>query len=206
MDSRYHIADTSQIISPALVLYKELIAANLQRMLDIAGGPDRLRPHVKTHKMPQVVRMKMDRGITKFKCATIAEAEMVALCGARDVLIAYQLVGPNQTRLVRLKQKFPSCTFSVLVDHPKPARSLSDVAAAAKLNIPVWLDIDVGQHRTGIAVGNDALALYRMVAELPGLSAAGLHVYDGHNHQEHPADREAAVRGQFAQVREFKDK
>src|SRR5262245_66653506 len=107
MVSRYYIADTSQIISPALVLYKELIAANLRRMLDIAGDAGRLRPHVKTHKMPHIVRMKMDAGITKFKCATIAEAEMVALCGARDVLIAYQLVGPNQVGVARLKRKFP---------------------------------------------------------------------------------------------------
>jgi D-serine deaminase-like pyridoxal phosphate-dependent protein len=205
MDSRYYIADTSQIISPALVLYKELIAANLRRMLDIAGDAGRLRPHVKTHKMPHIVRMKMDAGITKFKCATIAEAEMVALCGARDVLIAYQLVGPNQVRLVRLKQKFPDCSFSVLVDHPKALQSLSEVVAAAKINVPVWVDIDVGQHRTGIPVGDEALALYKSVAELPGLSVAGLHVYDGHNHQENPADREAAVQSQFAQVQEFRN-
>jgi D-serine deaminase-like pyridoxal phosphate-dependent protein len=117
MPDRYHIADTSQIVSPALVLFKELIAANLRRMIEIAGGTERLRPHVKTHKMPAIVRMKMDAGIHKFKCATIAEAEMVASCGARDVLIAYQLVGPNQPRLIALMRKFPACTFSVLVDH-----------------------------------------------------------------------------------------
>lgn len=204
MDPRYRIADTSQIISPGLVLYKELIATNLRRMLEIAGGPERLRPHVKTHKMREIVAMQMVAGITKFKCATIAEAEMVASCGARDVMIAYQLVGPNQPRLVRLMRKFPSCEFGVLVDHPASARSLSDVVAAAGLMASIWLDIDVGQHRTGIPVGDDATALFELVGQLPGLRAAGFHVYDGHNHQPTPQEREAAVQSQFAEVTRFK--
>ena len=204
MDPRYQIRDTSEIISPGLVLYKELIAANLRRILEIAGGPARLRPHVKTHKMREIVALQMAAGITKFKCATIAEAEMVASCGARDVLIAYQLVGPNQPRLVRLMRKFPDCEFSVLVDHPAAARSLSDVAAAAGLRVAVLLDVDVGQHRTGIPVGEEAAALYELVAQLPGLRPAGLHVYDGHNHQPTPEERESAVRAQFGEVARFK--
>lgn len=203
MDERYRIADTSQIISPGLVLYKELITANLRRMLAISGGPDRLRPHVKTHKMREIVAMKMAAGINKFKCATIAEAEMVASCGARDILIAYQLVGPNQLRIVQLMQKFPDCRFGVLADDAESARTLSHVISATKLSLGVWLDVDVGQHRTGIPVGASALELYKFVSSLPGLHCAGLHVYDGHNHQELVADREAAVRAQFATVTDF---
>jgi D-serine deaminase-like pyridoxal phosphate-dependent protein len=202
--NRYRIDDTSEIISPALILYKDLILANLRRMLEIAGGPARLRPHVKTHKMRQIVEMKMQLGISKFKCATIAEAEMVASCGARDVLIAYQMVGPNRVRLARLLQKFPACTFGVLVDHPDTARSLSSVIAAQSLTVPVWLDIDVGQHRTGIPVGAEAMTLYRLIDDLPGLAVGGLHIYDGHNHHESIEEREKAVRAQFAGVLEFK--
>jgi D-serine deaminase-like pyridoxal phosphate-dependent protein len=119
------------------------------------------------------------------------------------VLIAYQLVGPNQPRLIALMRKFPACTFSVLVDHRGVAESLSRVAAAANLTVPVWLDVDVGQHRTGIAPGAVAIDLYRTIAGSRNLRPAGLHVYDGHNHQENPADREAAVSTQFAAVREL---
>src|SRR5262249_34195775 len=147
--------------------------------------------------------MQMAAGIHKFKCATIAEAEMVASCGAPDILIAYQLVGPNQTRLLRLMQKFPNCQFGVLFDHPEAARSLVELATAAHLTINGWLDIDVGQHRTGIPIGEEALALYKLLAELPGARPVGLHVYDGHNHQENPADREAAVKAQFEPVASF---
>ena len=70
----------------------------------MAGGVERLRPHMKTNKLPEVIRMQMDQGITKFKCATIAEAEMVAACLAPDVLLAYQPVGPNVERFIQLVQ------------------------------------------------------------------------------------------------------
>ncbi len=204
MDSRYHIEDTRQILSPGLVLFKDLIAENLRRMLEIAGGPDRLRPHVKTHKMREIVAMQLAAGITKFKCATIAEAEMLASCGVGDVLLAYQMVGPNQHRLARLIRKFPRCEFSVLVDHPAAANSLSEVLAAAGLTVRAMLDVDVGQHRTGIPVGDDAAHLYASLHQLPGLQPGGLHIYDGHNHHESLADREAAVAEQFDSVTRFK--
>jgi D-serine deaminase-like pyridoxal phosphate-dependent protein len=205
MDARYRIADTSSIISPGLVLFKELLAANLNRMLEIAGGPQSLRPHVKTHKMREIVAMQMAAGITKFKCATVAEAEMVASCGAQDILIAYQMVGPNQARLVRLIQKYPQCHFGSLIDHPSVAHALAEAATAANVTIQLWLDVDVGQHRTGIPIGDEAVQLYRLVSDLPGLVAAGLHVYDGHNHQESAAERERAVRSQYGPVRDFID-
>ncbi len=64
-------------------------------MIALAGGVDRLRPHMKTSKIPEVVRMHLDQGITRYKVATIAEAEMAAAAGAPDVLLAYQPVGPN---------------------------------------------------------------------------------------------------------------
>lgn len=75
-------------------------------MIKIAGSPDNLRPHVKTHKMPEIIRLQMKHGIYKFKCATISETEMVAKCGAPDVLLAMQPVGPNLERFFKLKHEF----------------------------------------------------------------------------------------------------
>ncbi|MCA9165078.1 MAG: D-TA family PLP-dependent enzyme, partial [Planctomycetales bacterium] len=72
----YAIADTSQIITPALVVFREPLEANLRKMIEIAGGVERLRPHCKTHKMAALCRLELDLGITKHKCATLAEAEM----------------------------------------------------------------------------------------------------------------------------------
>src|SRR6266481_6554124 len=85
MDSRYHIKDPSRVLSPALLFYKELIEQNIAGMVRMARDPSRLRPHVKTHKTPEIVRLELAAGITKHKCATLAEAEMLAQCGATDV-------------------------------------------------------------------------------------------------------------------------
>src|SRR3982751_4513709 len=94
----YRVSNVDDVASPALLVYPDRVEENIRRMIRIAGGVERLRPHMKTNKLPEVIRMQMDQGITKFKCATIAEAEMVAGCGAPDVLLAYQPVGPNIAR------------------------------------------------------------------------------------------------------------
>jgi D-serine deaminase-like pyridoxal phosphate-dependent protein len=193
MNPRYLVRDTSAVFSPALLFYKDLIRQNIDLAVRMAGGASRLRPHAKTHKTREVARMELDGGITKHKCATLAEAEMLAGCGAPDVLLAYNLVGPNCGRMARLAQLYPDCRFSVLADHPDPVRALSEALAPTGQTVDVLLDLDVGQHRTGIAPGEEAAALYESFRRLPGLRPGGLHVYDGHNHQEHLLEREEAV-------------
>lgn len=196
----WEVEDTSEIITPALLIYKQRVAQNLGRMIEMAGSASRLRPHVKTHKMREIVAMALKRRITKHKCATLAEAEMLADCGVPDVMLAYPLVGPNPRRMSQLIRKFPETTFLGLVDTREAARQLSGVMTAEGTELSVLVDLDLGQHRTGIAPGDAAIDLYRLVDELPGLMPGGLHVYDGHNHQESLADREAAVRQQIEPV------
>src|SRR3954447_10506340 len=106
MNPTYKLADESGVFSPALVFYPDLIRRNIARVVEMAGGPQRLRPHVKTHNTREIARMLLDAGVTRHKCATIAEAEMLAAAGAPDVLIAYPLVGPNTARLAALIRKF----------------------------------------------------------------------------------------------------
>ena len=82
MDQWYHVSNVAEVDSPALLVYPDLIEENIRRMIAMIGGNrERLRPHIKTHKMADIVRMQMAQGITKCKCATIAEAEMAAQCG-----------------------------------------------------------------------------------------------------------------------------
>jgi D-serine deaminase-like pyridoxal phosphate-dependent protein len=97
----YEIKNIESIDSPALVVYKERVRENIRRlksMKDVAH----LRPHVKTNKIAEVCNMMLDEGITKFKCATIAEAEMLGMIDAPDVLLAYQPVGPKVNRLLQV--------------------------------------------------------------------------------------------------------
>src|SRR5262249_31574975 len=112
MQTQYLVADTSAVYSPALLFYKDLIRRNIARAIEIGGGAARLRPHVKTHKTREIVRLELDAGITKHKCATLAEAEMLADCGAPDILLAYPMVGPNCQRLATLVTKFPRSKFA----------------------------------------------------------------------------------------------
>src|SRR5262249_20334366 len=76
----------------------------------------------------------------------------------------------------------------------------------AQREVEVLLDIDVGQHRTGIAPCEEAVAFYELTDRLPGLRPGGIHVYDGHNHQESPVEREAAVRTQIEPVLDLRCK
>src|SRR5262245_48811196 len=99
MTTPYAITDTSSIYSPALIFFKDLMRQNIARAIELAGGAARLRPHAKTHKTREVLRLELEAGVTKHKVATLAEAEMAATCGAADVMIAYPLVGPNCARL-----------------------------------------------------------------------------------------------------------
>ncbi len=174
--------DPAELLSPSLLVDRGLIERNLKAMIELARGADRLRPHVKTHKMPAIVRMCELLGIHQHKVATIAEAEMVAAAGGTDVLIAYPLVGPNIGRLARLVETYPATTFRALVDHPDAARALSEGMSGASLHasLPVLIDLDVGMGRTGIAPGDDAIALAALIDRLPNLAFDGLSAYDGH--------------------------
>ena len=203
MNPHYALSDAATVFSPALVFFPELIRANIERVVQMAGSPSRLRPHVKTHKTREIVRLLLDAGVTKHKCATIAEAEMLATINAPDVLIAYPLVGPNLNRLVQLIRKYPATLFSTLIDHPDATRALAGAMAAAGLKVGVVLDLDVGQHRTGIPVGEAALELYELAASLPGLTPSGFQLYDGHNNQPDRSAREKGVREFLAPVLEM---
>src|SRR5262249_22400532 len=148
--------DPSSLLSPSLLIFRDLVRKNLGAMVAIARGADRLRPHVKTHKMPALVRMAEAPGIRKHKCATIAEAEMVAAAGGHDVLLAYPLVGPNVERLARLARAYPGTTFRAAVDDPGGARALSEAFRGADRPLPVLVDLEVGMGRTGIEPGDAA--------------------------------------------------
>ncbi|MFO1500324.1 MAG: D-TA family PLP-dependent enzyme [Verrucomicrobiota bacterium] len=194
------IANVEEVPSPALLLYPDRIEENIRRMIALADGVSSLRPHVKTHKLPELVRMQMAQGISRFKTATIAETEMVASCGAAEVLLAYQPVGPNVRRLLELKRRFPATRLGALVDDPAALRHLADAFGPANLILDVWLDVDCGMHRTGIAPGPAAVELYQEMGRLPGINPTGLHAYDGHLHDSDPTLRQRRCEEAFAPV------
>jgi D-serine deaminase-like pyridoxal phosphate-dependent protein len=207
LDPIYRINHPEALLSPSLVIFRSLVKHNLDAMLSIAGQPERLRPHVKTHKMPELVRMCERHGVHKHKCATIAEAEMIAAAGGTDVLLAYPMWGPNIARLARLIRAYPATTFRATVDDPESARLLSDAVPKGAHPLPVLVDLEVGMGRTGIAPGGDAATeLYALIDSLSYLQADGLHAYDGHLQQTDLAERRAAAREVQSRTFALRDK
>jgi len=155
--------------------------------------------------MAEVIELELARGIVKHKCATLAEAEMLARAGVREIFLAYNLVGPNIQRAVRLLQTYGGVRLAVTADHARPMAALGAAMHDCGLSIDVLLDIDTGMHRTGLTVGPAARTLYEQIAATPGLVLGGLHVYDGHNHQAAVAERRAAVHADWDRVVGFRD-
>ena len=146
----YRIDNIDEVDTPALVIYRGRVIENINTLINSIDNIGRLRPHVKTHKSQQVCELMLKAGIRKFKCATIAEAEMLALAGAPDVLLAYQPVGPKIYRLAALVKQFSSTSFSCLIDNLETAKHISDVFEGEHVTFPVFIDINVGMNRTGI--------------------------------------------------------
>lgn len=196
----YELTATSGLISPSLLVYPARIEKNIQTMIAMAGGTERLRPHVKTHKMAEIIQLQRTLGIFKFKCATIAEAELLARCHAEDILLAMQPVGANVDRFFALMAAYPNSTFSTLADHRDTVLALGAKAIEKNVIVSLWLDLNIGMNRTGIAPDESAAALYAMIANHPHLRAMGLHAYDGHLRENDPDKRKAQCDAAFEVV------
>lgn len=174
------IANLESVPSPALLFDADAIARNFELMLRIVGGDaSKLRPHIKTHKCGEILGLQRALGIRQVKAATIAEAELSAQSGMNDVLVSYPLVGPNVARLFALIDRYPETKFSALVDCEE---ALEAFVRTDREPLDLFVDLDCGMHRTGIAPGDEALALVRSVVAEPALRFAGIHAYDGHIH------------------------
>lgn len=203
-DTWYKIENIDQLDSPALVVYPDRVKQNIRLLKSMIDDPSRLRPHIKTHKSKEATQLQIQEGINKFKCATIAEAEMLGMCGARNVLLAYQPVGPKLHRFLMLIAKYPSTKFSCLTDNENIAQHIADACGEKNIMLDIYIDLNIGMNRTGIAPGNAARQLYSFCANQKNIAPIGLHAYDGHLHQTDIQQRTAECDKAFALVDEFK--
>ncbi|MDB4584136.1 D-TA family PLP-dependent enzyme [Draconibacterium sp.] len=195
----YKISNESSISTPAILVYPDRIEENIERMIAIAGDVSRLRPHVKTHKLAEVVRLQVQHGITKFKCATLIEVEMVAENGGEDILLSYPLYGPGVHLFFDLKEKFPEVKFAVTVDSQKACQVLMREAEKRGQVSDVFVDIDNGMHRTGIEP-QKAADIIEFILDSQELNLIGFHIYDGHIHDKDVEVRKAHVEKDFESI------
>jgi D-serine deaminase-like pyridoxal phosphate-dependent protein len=192
------INEADKIDSPALCIYKERIRKNIRLLLETVPA-EKVRPHVKTNKMAEVCQLMMDAGISKFKSATIAEAEMLGMVRAKDVLLAYPLTGPKIMRFLSLIKKYPATRFSCLVDSPEGAAAISEYFITEQRSADVFIDLNVGLNRTGI-LPERTRTFYETIRVLKGIRVIGLHAYDGHIHDQNLQTRRHRCLKAFEEV------
>jgi D-serine deaminase-like pyridoxal phosphate-dependent protein len=166
--------------TPALLLYDIAFRHNIRCAKEIIGDMSRLRPHIKTHKTREICEILMREGVTKFKCATISEAETLALAGAPDILMAYQPIGPKIERFLHLIMAYPDSRFSCLVDDATNAMVMDCAFEKSSYKLDLYIDVNIGMNRTGIPPASaGGLAMY-IKKDCPNLRLVGVHGYDGH--------------------------
>ncbi len=169
------------IDTPFLAVYEDRIRYNIERLISsVNGNVQKLRPHIKTHKMGEILELFKIYNIKKIKCATIAEAELSAIHQIPDILLAYQPIGLKKERWISLIQKYPDSHFSTIVDNLEFAKTLNESAQKNNIVLSVFLDLNTGMNRTGVAVSENWEALADEIMKLKNIHFEGIHIYDGH--------------------------
>lgn len=175
-DSRFNVSGSEDVLTPALLVYPQTVAANIECTVALLGGDaSRWRVHIKTAKLGYTLRLMIERGIRNFKCATTLELLVACECGADDVLVAYPTVGANARRVREIAQQFPQVRVSVLAENEEQIQQWRGS------RIGIFLDINPGMNRTGVEQthASEIVALASGIAAA-GLEFRGLHYYDGH--------------------------
>ncbi len=190
----------SDLDTPALVVDLDVMEGNLTKMAEYCRRHNlRLRPHTKTHKIPELARKQIESGASGITVAKLGEAEVMIDDGLNDLLIAYPIVGPTKTaRLARLAER---ATITVSLDSAEAARGISAAVSDRGANVGILVEIDVGFGRVGVGSETEALKLAQTVSSLPGLNFQGLMFFPGHFGVE--PDQRAVLR---AQVNELLDR
>ncbi len=168
--------------TPVVAIDLDILEKNISRHAAMARlNHIHLRPHIKTHKTPEIADMQLRAGAIGITCAKIAEAEvMCEKSSATDIFIAYQIVGSEKIRrLLKLAENPKLRRLSVGADSVDVAQPISDAARQRGMKIPVVLETDVGYSRTGVPVGQPTLDLARKIEKMPGLTLGGLYAYEG---------------------------
>src|SRR5438874_7786362 len=136
------------IDTPALVLELDAFERNLRTLAgSVKGRPVRVRAHAKTHKCPEIAKRQMAHGAIGVCCQKVSEAEAMVDGGIGDVLVSNEVVGA--AKIARLAALATRAQIGVCVDHADGVSALA--ASGAKLD--VYLEIEVGMGRCGIAPG-----------------------------------------------------
>jgi D-serine deaminase-like pyridoxal phosphate-dependent protein len=165
--------------TPALVLDLDKVEANIAEMAAVTHEAGvRLRPHTKTHKIPELAQMQIAAGAAGITCAKVGEAEVMVAAGIDDILIAYPIYGHSKwARLAVLREK---ARIIVSLDSLEVAAGLGGVGVRGNGPLEVYVEVDTGHHRMGHAPGMPSADMVRRIADVPGIEVIGLLTHAGH--------------------------
>jgi D-serine deaminase-like pyridoxal phosphate-dependent protein len=190
----------SELDTPALIVDLDVMEQNLAAMADYCRRHNlHLRPHTKTHKIPELAHKQIESGASGITVAKLSEAEIMIDAGLTDLLIAYPIVGPIKTR--RLADLAERAKICVSLDSEEAARGISAAVSERGATVGILVELDVGFGRCGLGDEANALRLAQTVAALPGLDFRGLMFFPGHFGVD-PAQREVLRK----QVNEYLDR
>jgi len=190
--------------TPALVVDLDALEHNLDLMANaVRGSGLALRPHAKSHKCPDIAMAQVARGAVGVCCQKVDEAAAFVAAGIADVLVTNEIVVPS--KIARLAALAQSATVGVLVDDARVIPDLSAAAAHAGGTLHVYVEIDVGAGRCGVAPGAAAVPLAQAADAARGLRFRGIHAYHGAaQHLRTPGERRAAIERASAVAAETK--
>ena len=189
-----HIGDPLHAIdTPALIIDLDAFEFNLRRLPEsLIGKPVRVRPHAKTLKCPIIALKQIEFGAIGVCCQKVSEAEALVYGGVKDVLVSNEIIGAQ--KLERLAALAKLAKIGVCVDDGQNVRDLAAVAARFNVRLDVFVEIDVGTFRCGVAPGDAAVTLAKEISASEHLRFAGLHAYHGAaQHQRAYAARRASI-------------
>jgi D-serine deaminase-like pyridoxal phosphate-dependent protein len=198
-----------EVDTPALLIDLDAFERNLRRLPEaIAGRAVHLRPHAKTHKCPVIALAQIELGAIGVCVQKVGEAEAMVYGGVKDVLVSNEIAGAAKLR--RLASLARRARVALCVDHPAQVAALEEAAKEAGITLRVYVEVDVGAGRCGVAPGEPALALARNIGERAHLSFAGLQAYHGSaQHRRLWEERRQAIAeaaGKAARTRELLEK
>jgi D-serine deaminase-like pyridoxal phosphate-dependent protein len=189
------VADEEVIDTPCIVVDEAIMQRNIAEMAAFARSIDvNLRPHIKTHKTPQITRLQLAAGAVGVTCAKLGEAEvMVAEAGVDDVVMAYPTVGPAKIR--RLLSLMERARLTVTFDSREAAEAVARAMRAEDRVLDVYVEVNTGQNRAGLLAGEEAASLALDLARMPGLRVVGVLTHEGHAAFSDPDKIEAMALG-----------
>lgn len=170
-----------EVDTPALIVDLDRCERNIAAvMMAVAGIPVRVRPHAKTHKCVELARRQVGSGAIGVCVQKLGEAEAMLAGGINDVLITNEIVGESKLRrLARVARAYAPARIGVCVDHIDVARRLASICQSEQAALDVYVEIDVGQNRCGVAEPHVAVNIARYVHASPVLHFRGLNAYAG---------------------------